>query len=114
MSFLEPGKHLPAHFGFFRGIYRYHLGIIVPEGDQCFLDVKGEKYFWKEGEHMMFDDTYMHQARNNSAHPRVILFIDVLRDRSLPRFLRPLNRKMFIFLSKLKRIKKAAKRAEIA
>ena len=30
-SILAPGKHIPAHRGPFKGVIRYHLGLMVPE-----------------------------------------------------------------------------------
>jgi len=33
-----------------------------------------ERYFWRDGESMMFDETYIHHAENTTQMPRVILF----------------------------------------
>ena len=30
LSFVAPGKHIPVHRGPFRGVLRFHLGLIVP------------------------------------------------------------------------------------
>jgi aspartyl/asparaginyl beta-hydroxylase (cupin superfamily) len=30
-SILAPGKHLPAHRGPYKGVMRYHLGLLIPE-----------------------------------------------------------------------------------
>ena len=29
-SILGPYKHIPPHNGFYKGVYRYHLGLIIP------------------------------------------------------------------------------------
>jgi len=29
-SILAPGKHLPAHRGPYKGVMRYHLGLLIP------------------------------------------------------------------------------------
>lgn len=112
-SILDGGKHIPPHMGFFRGVFRYHLGMIVPQDAPCYIVVGGKEYSWKEGESVLFDDTYLHEVWNKSSQGRVVLFCDVLRDQSLPAFIRPLNRKMYDLLSKSNRLKKALKKAEV-
>jgi beta-hydroxylase len=47
---------------------------------------------WEEGKTLIFDDTYDHEAWNDSSEPRVVLFVDFLRD--LPRPLSWVNRGM--------------------
>ena len=80
-SILPPGKKLNPHVGPFKGILRYHLGLIVPkEKDKCFILVNGKKKTWKEGESFMFDDTYLHEVKNNTNETRVILFLDIIRN----------------------------------
>ena len=40
----------------------------------------GEKYsYWKNGAAVMFDDTFLHDAANESGEVRVVLFLDVAR-----------------------------------
>jgi ornithine lipid ester-linked acyl 2-hydroxylase len=112
-SIMEPGKHIPGHRGIFKGILRYHLGLVIPEEGACFLDVKGQKYYWKEGEDVMFDDTYYHEAWNNSAKTRVVLFVDVKRNQSLPHWLRSVNDRAIKFFSGIKRVKSATRNAEM-
>jgi beta-hydroxylase len=41
--------------------------------------VDGERYFWKDGEAVMFDETYIHFAANETDQQRIILFCDVER-----------------------------------
>lgn len=112
-SIMEPGKHIPGHRGTFKGILRYHLGLIVPGENSSFLEVGKERYYWKEGEHVMFDDTYYHEARNTSSEVRVVLFIDIERNNSLPAWLQPINRRVINYFSKIKRVKKAVVNADI-
>ena len=60
-SVLPPGKEIPPHRGPFRGCLRYHLGLKVPkQRENCFINVDGANYHWKEGESALFDDTYVH------------------------------------------------------
>jgi len=111
-SILEGGKHIPPHIGFFKSVLRYHLGLIVPEGE-CFILVGGEKYSWKEGEDVLFDDTYKHEVWNKTDSRRVVLFIDVLREKGLPKPMIALNKWMFSILRNSKKLQKAAKNAEV-
>lgn len=77
-SILEPGSRILPHSGLFRGCYRYHMGLQAP-GDGCFINIGGEHYSWKEGEDVLFDDTFNHFVINNTAQRRIVLFLDVER-----------------------------------
>lgn len=80
-SVLKPGKKLAAHYGPSKSVLRYHLSLIVPKNNkECFITVNGENYNWEEGSDVMFDDTYLHSAENNSDETRVVLFLDIKRD----------------------------------
>ena len=37
------------------------------------------KYSWRDGEDVVFDDTYEHDVHNNTEHRRIILFCDLRR-----------------------------------
>jgi beta-hydroxylase len=76
---LPPGARLVRHRDPYAGSLRYHLGLITPNSDQCYIVVDGERYFWRDGESMMFDETYIHHAENTTQMPRVILFCDIER-----------------------------------
>lgn len=80
-SILEPGKTLHSHYGPFKGVLRYHLGLILPPPSkgECYISVDGIDYDWKEGEGVLFDETYKHFAINQTDQTRVILFLDVKR-----------------------------------
>lgn len=84
-SILEPGKYIPPHKGPFKGCLRYHLGLKIPKDrENCYIKVNNEKFSWKEGESLVFDDTYEHSVHNNTKEPRIILFIDIERPLSYP------------------------------
>lgn len=84
-SILAPGKHIPEHRGLYKGFIRYHLGVKIPEPETlCGIKVDGETRHWKEGESLIFDDTYLHEAWNNSDEIRVVLFMDILRPLKFP------------------------------
>lgn len=113
-SILGGGKHIPPHRGFYKGVYRYHLGLIVPDDAPVYIICGGEEYHWREGEGVLFDDTYRHEVWNKSSQPRVVLFLSILRDADLPRWLRPVNRLVRSMIRRSPKLKRAAKRAEVA
>ena len=78
-SILEPGSLIKPHSGPFRGCYRYHMGILTPNDDRCHIKIGGEKYSWRDGEDVLFDDTFYHEVRNDTDKVRIVLFMDVQR-----------------------------------
>jgi aspartyl/asparaginyl beta-hydroxylase (cupin superfamily) len=78
-SILFPGKHIPRHRGPYNGVLRYHLGLMVPEPENCRLVVGGIETRWQEGKSIVFDDSFQHEAWNDSDKMRVVLFVDFLR-----------------------------------
>jgi beta-hydroxylase len=78
-ALLPPGSKLGAHRDPFAGSLRYHLGLVTPNNDTCRIVVDGEPYFWRDGEAVMFDETFIHTAENRSDVTRLILFCDVER-----------------------------------
>lgn len=92
-ALLEPGAKLNPHRDPFAGSLRYHLGLITPNSDECFIDVDGERLTWRDGVPLMFDETFIHWAHNKTAQTRVILFCDVERPLRT-RFMRWINQVM--------------------
>lgn len=97
-SILYPHQYITPHFGYYKGFLRYHLGVIIPDNNannSCWLRIngdrednarhdtssicRGEKYFWHEGEGVVFDDTLLHDASNESDNIRVVLWVDIRR-----------------------------------
>ncbi|SFU39424.1 lipid A hydroxylase LpxO [Pseudoduganella namucuonensis] len=76
---LPPGGKLNPHRDPYAGSLRYHLGLATPNDDRCFIDVDGERHSWRDGQGVMFDETYIHWAVNGSERDRIILFCDVER-----------------------------------
>ncbi len=84
-SILEPGKHVKAHRGIFKGVIRAHLPLKIPEPrEQCGLKVDGETRHWETGKVLVFDDTYRHEAWNYTTGIRAVLMIDVVRPLRFP------------------------------
>lgn len=82
-SILAPGKVIVPHRGPYKGLVRCHLALTIPEGN-CGIRVKDEVQTWKEGRCLFFDDTLVHEAWNETASERVVLFLDVLRPLKSP------------------------------
>lgn len=78
-SILEPGKSVPEHEGPYLGYLRYHLGIRVPAKKPPKIVVNSQEYVWKEGEGVLFDDSWPHAVINNSNEMRAVLIVDVRR-----------------------------------
>ncbi len=76
---LPSGGKLSAHRDPFAGSLRYHLGLSTPNDDDCFILVDGHKYVWGDGDDILFDETFIHEAHNNTEQNRIILFCDVRR-----------------------------------
>ncbi|WP_081740170.1 aspartyl/asparaginyl beta-hydroxylase domain-containing protein [Afipia sp. P52-10] len=84
-SVLEPGRRLPPHRGPYNGLLRLHLGLIVPEPREAVaIRVDGKVHHWDEGRALIFDDTYEHEARNESDYTRVVLFVDFEKPLKFP------------------------------
>jgi hypothetical protein len=74
-SALCGGTHLPAHAGSMGVVITVHLGLIVPDG--CTIRVADKTQYWEEGKCLAFQDTFEHEARNESEQTRVNLMFDV-------------------------------------
>lgn len=74
-SVLAPGSHINAHHGVSNVRLVMHLPLLVPP--DCALNLPDHgMHTWEEGRLVMFDDTYLHEAWNRSAQPRVVLLMD--------------------------------------
>eukprot|EP01061_Rhynchopus_euleeides_P007829 TRINITY_DN16891_c0_g1_i1.p1 TRINITY_DN16891_c0_g1~~TRINITY_DN16891_c0_g1_i1.p1 ORF type:complete len:626 (+),score=157.10 TRINITY_DN16891_c0_g1_i1:354-2231(+) len=54
----------------------FHLGLIVPSKQDCYLVVDNQVANHEEGEVIIFDSTYTHSATNGSDEDRIVLYID--------------------------------------
>jgi ornithine lipid ester-linked acyl 2-hydroxylase len=85
ISILSPRKHILDHRGPYKGVLRYHLGLVVPEdAESCRIRVGDDIRHWKTGKSMIFDDTFNHEVWNDTDETRVVLFVDVMRPLPFP------------------------------
>jgi ornithine lipid ester-linked acyl 2-hydroxylase len=84
-SILAPRKHIPPHRGPYKGLLRYHLGLMIPgpEGS-CRIRVGDNVRSWKEGKSMIFDDSNEHEVWNDTDSYRTVLFVDFVRPTIFP------------------------------
>jgi len=90
-ALLPPGSKLDPHRDPFASSLRYHLGLATPNDDACKIIVDGQPYSWRDGQAVMFDETFVHEAENGTQQTRLILFCDIERPLHTP-LVRGLNR----------------------
>ncbi|HEV7288993.1 aspartyl/asparaginyl beta-hydroxylase domain-containing protein [Sphingomonas sp.] len=78
-AILPPGAHVPRRRGATRGLLTCHLGLIVPRDGDVRMRVGDRMVRWAEGETLVFDDTYDHEAWNDTGGTRVVLRVRVRR-----------------------------------
>jgi beta-hydroxylase len=86
---LPPGARLGRHHDPVASSLRYHLGLLTPNSDKCALTLDGVDYPWRDGEELLFDQTYLHSAINKTDIVRIILFCDVEKTQ-LRKFVKPI------------------------
>jgi aspartate beta-hydroxylase len=74
-SVLAPGSHIKPHHGVSNVRLVMHLPLVVPTGCALRLVDNGD-HVWNEGRLVMFDDTFLHEAWNNSDRTRLVLLMD--------------------------------------
>jgi beta-hydroxylase len=108
-SIVDPKQYITPHWGYYKGFLRYHLGVIIPNDNAdhaCWIRINadpednakqdqalienGETYYWHEGEGILFDDNYLHDAKNDSDEVRVVLWLDLCR--KMPFYAQIINR----------------------
>jgi aspartyl/asparaginyl beta-hydroxylase (cupin superfamily) len=77
-SRLRPTTRIPPHNGMINTRLICHLPLIVPENCGA-LRVGNETRPWVEGELLIFDDSMVHEAWNDSDSERVVLLFDIWR-----------------------------------
>lgn len=74
-SVLAPGTHILPHHGVTNTRCVMHLPLVVPEDCALHLVDRGVHH-WREGELVMFDDTFLHESWNRSGSVRIIVLMD--------------------------------------
>ncbi|MFT6033103.1 MAG: hypothetical protein ACI854_001636 [Arenicella sp.] len=74
-SFLKPSHSIAPHFGQSNHALTVHLPLDIPP--DCFLKVGSEKRSWQQDEVLVFDDSFLHSAHNQSERIRVVLIFSI-------------------------------------
>ncbi|MDF2449780.1 MAG: aspartyl/asparaginyl beta-hydroxylase-like dioxygenase [Bacteroidota bacterium] len=78
-SYLPAKTKIQPHKGFTKMVLRAHLGLIVPVN--CGLRVGNEIKTWQPGKMVIFDDSFEHEAWNESGEDRFVLMLDIANPR---------------------------------
>jgi beta-hydroxylase len=83
-SVMEPGGHIPRHWGMTKGMLTYHLALKVPQDrSSCRMTIEEEgavhTMIWEEGQSFIFDDMYNHEVWNETPDDRYLLLIQIKR-----------------------------------
>ncbi|XP_059158044.1 aspartyl/asparaginyl beta-hydroxylase-like isoform X2 [Physella acuta] len=73
-SVMHPGIHVWPHVGPTNCRIRAHLGLVVPEGPR--IRVVNETRTWKEGQFIIFDDSFEHEVWHDGKELRLVLIVD--------------------------------------
>ena len=97
-SILPVGSKLTKHLDPVATSLRYHLGLKTPNEDSCYINIDGTDYSWRDGEALLFDETYLHFAFNNSQQERIILMLEVDRPTNiLGKIIQTMNQNLLEF-----------------
>lgn len=83
-SLLPARSILSRHLDPIASSLRLHMGLATPNQDACFIEVDNQVYSWRDGQILIFDETYLHHVRNDTDESRLILMCDVRRPLNLP------------------------------
>jgi len=76
-SILAGGAEIVPHRGSAAGVIRFHYPLIVPKNpEDCWIEIGGHHFYWREGVPLVFDDTREHWVKNQTEETRVVLIID--------------------------------------
>jgi len=87
-SRLGPQTVLNTHTGWedlANHVLRCHLCLKIPDGDTCGLEVNGKVQLHKSGQILVFDDSQVHRAWNESDEERLVLIVDLERPADIPK-----------------------------
>jgi aspartate beta-hydroxylase len=75
VSVVFPGTHIIPHCGPTNARLRVHLCIC--ESPDASIVVGGQELRWKQGECIVFDDSFEHEVWHRGREPRIVLILDV-------------------------------------
>ena len=79
-SCLEPNVITSLHHDFNHDIVRCHIPVIIPKGNTA-INIDNNVVKWDENDYFIFDDTYDHQAWNYTKNIRIVLILDIIKNK---------------------------------
>ncbi|MFT5451794.1 MAG: hypothetical protein ACI9N9_001280 [Enterobacterales bacterium] len=76
ISILKPGTYIGPHYGISNIKQTLHIPIVLPEGDLA-IKIGGIEKQWSNDYPLIFDDTFLHEAWNNTLEKRIVLIVDI-------------------------------------
>jgi hypothetical protein len=74
---MPPGAVIKPHTDNTNFVLTAHLGLKIPKGEKTWINVGDKKNVWKEGEVILMDTSYLHEAFNESEEDRYVLILRV-------------------------------------
>ena len=74
-SILQPGTHIPPHYGLSNYKLAVHLPLVIP--NDCAIRVGDATHRWQQGKVVVFDDSFEHEAWNRSEQMRAVLIFEI-------------------------------------
>ncbi|XP_041448049.1 aspartyl/asparaginyl beta-hydroxylase isoform X11 [Drosophila obscura] len=76
-SVMQAETHVWPHCGPTNCRLRAHLTLVAPEPERTSLRVAEQESTWREGELIIFDDSFEHEVWHNGTRPRLVLILDM-------------------------------------
>ncbi|XP_026841320.1 aspartyl/asparaginyl beta-hydroxylase isoform X5 [Drosophila persimilis] len=76
-SVMQAETHVWPHCGPTNCRLRAHLTLVAPEPERTSLRVAEQERTWREGELIIFDDSFEHEVWHNGTRPRLVLILDM-------------------------------------
>jgi beta-hydroxylase len=84
-SVMQAGAHVPRHTGATKAILTVHMGLVVPQKqDCCRMMVGNHRVVWGQGKVVIFDDMVPHEVWNESGEDRTNLMLHIKRPLRFP------------------------------
>merc|ERR1719483_678421 len=77
LSVLQGSSRVAPHCGLTNTKLRAHLPLMVPQDVAPRLRVAEEEMQWREGNFIVFDDSFEHEVWNESNKTRIVLIVDI-------------------------------------
>jgi hypothetical protein len=77
VSAMAAHTHITTHTGPTNRKLRLQFPLTVPTGSTCRLRAGNHTHVLEEGKPFVFDDSFQHEAWNDSDEPRIVLIVDI-------------------------------------